>query len=122
MKTLLAAAFMLVHFPQLTFEQDQWAQNLYNKGGINCCSNAEGAAVKDPDWGIEDGKYWVYLHGGRRVVPPMAVVEMSNPTNTALVWFFFEGGQPVIKCFLPGHLTSDVEEPQNDLRLRTHRS
>jgi hypothetical protein len=90
-----------VHFPGV---DHTLVQSLHNKNGVNCC-NAADATMKDPDWGIKDGTYWVFIAGARRDVHPSAVVITPNPTNHALVWFVYMNGEPTIKCFMPGHLT-----------------
>ncbi len=93
------------HFHSESAAFQQWAESLHNRMGLNCCTKAEGAQIKDPDWGIAAGRYWVFIHGERRTVPPDAVIESANPTNTALAWLVWVNGVPIIKCFLPGHLS-----------------
>lgn len=102
---LVLALIFPAHFDHLTEAENRIVRDYYNKNRLNCCSDADGASVKDPDWGVEDGKYWVFLQGERRYVHPDAVVEQPNPKNHALVWILWQNGVPHIKCFLPGHLT-----------------
>lgn len=93
------------HFPDLTEAQNQVAQQLHNRAGVNCCSAADGASIKDADWGVSGGLFWVFIDGKRRIVPSEAVVEGPNPYNSALVWHTYYNGEPLVKCFQPGHLS-----------------
>lgn len=102
MEASLIAIVMMVHFQHV---EDQWAQSLHSRSGVNCCTSADGATVKDPDWGIDQGAYWVWLEEERVPVHPNAVIEAPNRTNSALVWTVRVNGKLVIKCFLPGHLS-----------------
>jgi len=105
-KMLLLGIFTLAHFPGFTDQQNQWANSLHNKRGNNCCTSADGAPVKDADWGIEGGHYWVFVHGQRLSVPDDSVIVAPNPTGAALVWPRQErGGALGVMCFLPGKLS-----------------
>lgn len=99
---VLVSALVAIHFQHVPVE---WAKNLHNKNGVNCCTDAEAATVKDPDWGVENGVYWVFIQGERVNVPPNAVIEEPNKTNMALVWLVWAYNKPHVKCFMPGYLS-----------------
>jgi hypothetical protein len=96
-----------------------WFENLRSKKS-RCCSDADGALVKDADWEIRAAKpgddpekqhYRVRIEQTWVDVPDDAVVEGENKAGVAMVW-----GNPVryygvphatsytINCFLPGTL------------------
>lgn len=93
------------HMEHFTAAQNQQLANVYNKGKVNCCTDAEAASVQDPDWGIEGERYWVVVQGAKRQVPPEAVVEGPNRWKVALLWLIQQPlGVQQIKCFMPGAL------------------
>lgn len=110
MKKLLAMGMLfwsgvaLAHVHGFTEAQNRALKDVFSKGGTNCCTVAEAAPIKDPDWGVEDGKFWVFLEGERRPVHPDAVVVQPNPTGVALVWTVRYQGHIQIKCFAPGQM------------------
>ena len=102
---IFSISSIVAHFEGFTVTQNEQAATLLNRQGVNCCTNADGAPVKDADWGVSGGLFWVFLEGKRRVVPLETVVEAPNPYNTALVWYTYLQGELQVKCFLPGHLS-----------------
>jgi hypothetical protein len=88
-----------------------------------CCSNDDGALVKDADWEIRPEKqgdipdkthYRVRINGDWFDVPDDAVVEGENKVGVSMVWGFpsytyndsgnIKSTTYDIRCFLPGTL------------------
>lgn len=81
--------------------------------GNSCCSDADGTyALED----IRDGHYWTRYHyrlygeAGFLTegetdwvpVPDDAVIHAPNRHGAPAVWYRFENGQPLIRCYAPG--------------------
>ena len=80
----------------------QWFNSLQSGKGL-CCSVADGRTVDDPDWGDENGHYWVIVDGQKFVVPDEALVRVPNKAGRAIVWPLLDTeGKQSIRCFLPG--------------------
>ena len=79
-----------------------WFDALRSGHGL-CCSVADGRTVADPDWGTENGHYWVRIDGKKIAVPDDAVVDVPNRFGQAVAWpIGGEGGLVLIRCFMPG--------------------
>jgi hypothetical protein len=91
-----------------------WFNQLHSKKGL-CCSDADGALVKDADWETyrgPDGQshYRVGINGKLIDVPDDAIVTEPNRYGPAMVWGYRAGiyGSAdgyVIRCFLPGSMS-----------------
>lgn len=96
-----------------------WFKHLASKKGL-CCSNADGALVKDADWETYRGAdglshYRVAIAGKLVDVPDDAVVTKPNRYGPAMIWGYLASGYGpalgvsedsyVIRCFLPGSMT-----------------
>lgn len=73
------------------------------KGG-SCCDLADGAYAEED---IVNGHYWARWHINGALtawlpVPPEAVLEKGNRNGAPVVWWFYSGGVPKIRCFAPG--------------------
>jgi hypothetical protein len=127
MRPLVLAAIVAASFSQSASSRDvdgrfanstlkPWFEGLHSKKGP-CCSDADGALVKDADWETyrgQDGKshYRVAIRGELVDVPDEAVITEPNRYGPAMVWGYesryFKSipGAPVtdyvIRCFLPG--------------------
>ena len=79
-----------------------WFDQLASGRGL-CCSFADGVSIQDVDWGTQDGRYRVRLHGEWIFVPDGAVVTEPNRFGPAVVWPYMDAdGAIQIRCFLPG--------------------
>lgn len=83
----------------------EWFDSLRSPAGGACCSNSDGRKVDGPDWGIEEGLYWVVIDGKKLSVPPENVVTGVNRVGFAVIWPYFKEGQLAVRCFLPGALS-----------------
>ena len=89
---------------------DEWFKSLTNELGVPCCDGSDALRVEDPDWAIKDGHYRVFLDGKWMDVPDDRVVQAPNIVGPAFVWPGVSagddegggGGEPYIRCFLPG--------------------
>jgi len=70
-----------------------------------CCSDADGTAVSDPDWGTEGNHYRVRIGGRWYDVPDDAVIREPNRAGVTMVWPYYINGDAIIRCFMPGVLT-----------------
>lgn len=82
-----------------------WFDQLKNKNGDLCCSDADGTAVSDADWRSKDGHYQVFLEGVWQDVPDIAVVTEPNRTGRTMVWPVRGYMGFTIRCFMPGPMT-----------------
>lgn len=78
-----------------------WFSRLASKKGL-CCSFAEGVAIADVDWDVQEGHYRVRLGGQWQSVPDAALVEEPNRYGPAVVWPYSGPDGNGIRCFLPG--------------------
>lgn len=80
----------------------EWFDQLRNKSGNRCCSDADGRRVEDPDWYQTEKGYRVKLKpGGDWVdVPDSSVIIERNKVGYAMVWL--TGDQNDVYCFMPG--------------------
>lgn len=96
---------------------NEWFNQLTSQGKpdgsakARCCSNQDGALVKDADWDTvkgEDGKshYRVLIEHKWYNVPDEAVVTDPNLYGQAMVWgsreWYTNEGSYHIRCFMPG--------------------
>jgi hypothetical protein len=79
-----------------------WFRGLTNQRGVNCCDTIDGIRLEDPDWELTGDGYRVRLDGVWLDVPAIAVITKPNRVGYVIVWRVFDGGKPVIRCFLPG--------------------
>lgn len=89
--------------PELNF----WYEHLSSKGGGICCDGKEATHLADVDWESRDGHYRVHVPDvdGNPVwvdVPDDHVIDAPNRDGRTLVWTYFQNGQPVVRCFMPG--------------------
>lgn len=83
-----------------------WFDNLKSIRGA-CCSDADGALVKDADWETKDGHYRVLINGKWIDVPEDALITEPNKYGPAMVWGYpLNGGKDYyLRCFIPGSMT-----------------
>jgi hypothetical protein len=87
-----------------------WFDQLKSEKG-NCCSDADGYALSDPDWDSKDGHYRVRIEGEWYVVPDNAVITEPNRAGRTMVWPNTTRGidnkitRMDIRCFMPGSMT-----------------
>lgn len=89
-----------------------WIKGLRDKEGQSCCSDADGQEVEG--WSFQRPAdlptnihpqhlgYWVKVQGQWLPVPPKALLEIPNRLGFARVWIVFEGGNPIVRCFIAG--------------------
>jgi hypothetical protein len=91
----------------------QWFRDQKNpKTKAFCCDEADGGQAQEE---IRDGKYWASwcIVGNRETgecvrssgwieVPDDVVIEGPNLAGHPVVWQYYEGGKPKIRCFSPG--------------------
>lgn len=83
----------------------EWFDHLASGKGL-CCSFADGHAVEDPDWTIENAHYRVRVDGEWMIVPDEAVITEPNRAGKTMVWPYYADGKVLyIRCFLPGSMT-----------------
>jgi len=77
-----------------------WFESLESEFG-QCCTNADGYIVSDPDWESYRGHYRVRIEGEWVVVPDGAV---RNQTLLGARWSgnTYIDGHPRVRCFMPG--------------------
>lgn len=90
----LALLFMVVVTAVMARDSGQWAQadpgqrqfydGLRNSNGMQCCSNSDGF---DAQWEVRSDKYFVYIEGEWREVPPKALLDTRNKYGVAKVWY-----------------------------------
>jgi len=81
-----------------------WFESLESEFG-QCCTNADGYIVSDPDWESDRGHYRVRIDGEWVSVPDEAVITEPNRIGRAMVWPI-RGYQGIsIRCFMPGSMT-----------------
>ena len=96
---------------------NEWFNNLYSQGKpdggfkAHCCSNQDGALVKDAEWDTYRGPdgishYKVMIEQKWINVPDEAVVTDPNKYGPAMVWgsreWYGDTGSYHIRCFMPG--------------------
>jgi hypothetical protein len=82
----------------------QWFESLESEFG-QCCTNADGYIVSDPDWESDRGKYRVRIYGKWSVVPDGALIRQPNLAGPTIVWKHYLDGHPRVRCFMPGSMT-----------------
>lgn len=85
-----------------------WFDSLKSGKGP-CCSDADGAAVSDPDWETkrvgDEVHYRVRIEGEWYDVPDDAVLTQPNLYGKTMVWPIKGWGGLTIRCFIPGPMT-----------------
>ncbi len=86
-----------------------WFESLRSAKGP-CCSDADGTALSDIDWEMQDGRYRVRIEGLWWDVPEDAVVAGPNRAGRTMVWpVYYRQLDKVlrieVRCFLPGSMT-----------------
>ncbi len=72
--------------------------------GELCCNVADGIYAEEV---IRGTHYWArWRVNGEMIdwqqVPEDTVIHAPNPNGSAVVWYLFKDGEPVIRCFVPG--------------------
>jgi len=114
MRTLLACAVVLMalllaadaHDHQRP-ELDEWFRGLESTGGASCCDGSDAFSVMDPEWDVNNDPefpFKVKFGGVWLKVPKNAVVKGPNKAGPAQLWPVQDedGGEPGVRCFLPG--------------------
>ncbi|MCA6097995.1 MULTISPECIES: hypothetical protein [Bradyrhizobium] len=81
-----------------------WFESLHSGYG-QCCSDADGYVVADPDWESDHGHYRVLIDNEWIVVPNEAVITEPNKIGRTMVWKHYIDGHPRVRCFMPGSMT-----------------
>ncbi|BBB97437.1 hypothetical protein BE61_28700 [Bradyrhizobium elkanii USDA 61] len=81
-----------------------WFESLRSGYG-QCCSDADGYVVADPDWESDHGHYRVLIDNEWVVVPNEAVITEPNKVGRTMVWKHYIDGHPRVRCFMPGSMT-----------------
>src|ERR1700760_604948 len=81
-----------------------WFESLHSGYG-QCCSDADGYVVADPDWESDHGHYRVLIDSEWVVVPDEALITEPNKIGRTMVWKHYIDGHPRVRCFMPGSMT-----------------
>ena len=81
-----------------------WFESLQSEFG-QCCTDADGYIVSDPDWESDRGHYRVRIDGEWVVVPDGAVIKQPNRAKRTMVWKHYIDGHLRVRCFIPGSMT-----------------
>ena len=73
-----------------------WFESLRSEFG-QCCSDADGYFVADPDWESDHGHYRVYIDDEWVVVPDGAVITQPNKVGRTMVWKLYIDGHPRVR-------------------------
>ncbi len=89
-------------YDQVNPRIQQWFRSQKSpQTGHLCCSEADGLHVEED---IRSGHYWT--RGGPFTnwtpVPDEVVIPTGNPNGSPVVWYYWESGIPLIRCFAPG--------------------
>lgn len=76
----------------------QWFDSLRSAKGP-CCSDADG---EETEWEMRDGSYWAPIDGVMTRVPDSALLTQPNKAGKAMKWLYYENGEKVFRCFIPG--------------------
>lgn len=89
----------------------QWFRSQISpKTGQMCCDEADGTEAEED---IRDGRYWARWKIKARgydleyttewtLVPDDVVIRDPNRNGSPVVWWWFEGGKPAVRCYAPG--------------------
>ena len=81
----------------------QWFRSQVSpKTGGNCCSEADGEYAEED---IRNGHYWTRWPRGDgewHEVPDDVVIYDPNRNGAPVVWWYWENGEPKIRCYAPG--------------------
>jgi hypothetical protein len=80
-----------------------WFESLESEFG-QCCTNADGYIVSDPDWESDRGRYRVHIDGEWVIVPNGAVITRPNLAGHTMVWKYYIDGHPRVRCSIPGSM------------------
>ena len=75
-----------------------WFESLHSGYG-QCCSDADGYVVADPDWESDHGHYRVLIDSEWVVVPNEAVITEPNRAGRTMVWPVKTAFGVSIRCF-----------------------
>jgi len=89
-------------YPQVSSEIKTWIEGLTDEKGRGCCATADGFRPEEIDWDMNRNAYRVMIGGQWFNVPDGAVIKESNKIGYALVWYYTDSGNVLIRCFLPG--------------------
>ena len=81
-----------------------WFESLHSEFG-QCCTNADGYIVADPDWDTDGANYRVRIDDEWVEVPGGAVVKQPNRAGWTMVWKHYLDGHPKVRCFMPGSMS-----------------
>jgi len=81
-----------------------WFKSQKNPKGEPCCSVADGTYAEED---VRGDYYWTRFQTAFGItewmpVPDSALIRGPNPNGSAVVWYYFQDGKPVIRCFIPG--------------------
>ena len=82
--------------------QAAWYAQQHDREGWSCCNRGDAHRVYDAY--IKRGKWYVPIGGTYHEVQPHQVLDGSNPTGHAVVWYDGDGNHVTIFCFAPGPL------------------
>jgi len=88
-------------YAQKSPEMRDWVRGLKDKRGVGCCDTADGYPA-EAEWDTDSKGYRVRIDGKWYAVPDETVITEPNRFGYAVVWYWFNGGVPMIRCFLPG--------------------
>jgi hypothetical protein len=80
----------------------KWFRSQKNpKTGVLCCDESDGVYAEED---IRDGSYWTRWPQNPEWmrVPDEVVIRDPNRHGAPVVWWLYENGKPVIRCFAPG--------------------
>jgi hypothetical protein len=111
-RTLVVIALVLASFgtqardngqyAQVSPEIKRWVEGLTDDKGRGCCATADGFRPDEVEWDMSENAYRVMISGQWFTVPDGAVIKQTNRIGYALVWYYFDNGALMIRCFLPG--------------------
>ena len=80
----------------------QWFRSQRSpKNGAFCCDEADGIYAEED---IRNGQYWARWpqHPQWMQVPDDVVIRDPNRHGAPVVWWLYQNGVPVIRCYAPG--------------------
>jgi hypothetical protein len=105
-RTVIAIVMLVLITPALARDDGryaqsplkQWFDSLRSTKGP-CCSDADG---EETEFEMHDGAYWAPIDGIMTRVPREALITEPNRHGRAMKWLYFENGEKVFRCFIPG--------------------
>lgn len=89
-------------YAQVSPDIKRWVEGLTDEKGRGCCATADGFRPDEVEWDMSENAYRVMISGQWFTVPDGAVIKQANRIGYALVWYYFDNGALMIRCFLPG--------------------